>query len=50
MKPPVQCTEQQESPFNIPKYCACHEKVTVQHHEMLRLPRTVTLRIVTQTT
>ena len=26
MKCPVQCAQQQESPFNIPKYCACHER------------------------
>ena len=25
MKGPVQCAEQQESPSNIPKYCACHK-------------------------
>ena len=66
MKRPVQCTEQQESPSNFTKYCACHEKwlswlilvtyetlftmrgatlVTVQHHQILRLPRKMTLMI-----
>ena len=29
---------------NFTKYCACHEKVTLQHHQVLRLPRKVTLQ------
>ena len=30
MKRPVQCAEQQQSPSNITKYCACHEIVTAR--------------------
>ena len=63
MKRHLQCAEQQVSPSNLTKYCACHEKwldcfivltyqtsftmrgatgVTLQPHQMLRLPRKMT--------
>ena len=65
MKPHLQCAEQQVSPSNLTKYCACHEKwldcfivltyetsfpmrgatgVTIQPHQILRLPRKMTLQ------
>ena len=61
----LQCAEQQVSPSNLTKYCACHEKwldcfiiltyetsfpmrgatgVTIQPHQILRLPRKMTLQ------
>ena len=66
MKRHLQCAEQQESPSNFTKYCACHEKrlwwlipishetsstmrgasgVVLQLHQILRLPRKMTLMI-----
>ena len=65
MKRHLQCAEQQVSPSNLTKYCACHEKwldcfivltyetsfpmrgatgVTIQPHQILRLPRKMTLQ------
>ena len=65
MKRHFQCAEQQVSPSNLTKYCACHEKwldcfivltyetsfpmrgatgVTIQPHQILRLPRKMTLQ------
>ena len=65
MKRHLQCVEQQVSPSNLTKYCACHEKwldcfivltyetsfpmrgatgVTIQPHQILRLPRKMTLQ------
>ena len=65
MKHHFQCAEQQVSPSNLTKYCACHEKwldcfivlayetsfpmrgatgVTIQPHQILRLPRKMTLQ------
>ena len=69
MKRHLQCAEQQESPCNFSKYCACHAKwiswlirityetsftmrgatlVTVQHHQILRLPRNSEFKISAQ--
>ena len=66
MKHHLQCAEQQESPSNFTKYCACHAKwiswlirlthetsftmrgatrVTLQLHQILRLPRKMNLMI-----
>ena len=66
MKRHLQCAEQQASPSNLTKYCACHAKwlswlmsvthdtsftmrgatcVIVQTHQILRLPRKMTLMI-----
>ena len=63
MKPHLQCAEQQVSPSNLTKYCACHTEwltclivvtyetsftmrgatgVTIQPHQILRLPRKMT--------
>ena len=65
MKRHLQCAEQQVSPSNLTKYCACHAKwllcvilvtyetsitmrgvtnVTIQPHQILRLPRKMTLQ------
>ena len=65
MKRHLQCAEQQVSPSNLTKYCACHEKwldcfivltyetsfpmrgatgVTIQPHQIVRLPRKMTLQ------
>ena len=65
MKRHLQCAEQQVSPSNLTKYCACHEKwldcfivltyetsfpmrgvtgVTIQPHQILRLPRKIELQ------
>ena len=65
MKRHLQCAEQQVSPSNLTKYCACHETwldcfivltyetsfpmrgatgVTIQPHQILRLPRKMTLQ------
>ena len=65
MKPHLQCAEQQVSPSNLTKYCACHTEwlaclivvtyetsfpmrgatgVTIQPHQILRLPRKMTLQ------
>ena len=65
MKRHLQCAEQQVSPPNLTKYCACHTKwldcfivltyetsftmrgatgVTIQPHQILRLPRKMTLQ------
>ena len=65
MEPHLQCAEQQVSPSNLTKYCACHAKwllclilvtyetsftmrgvtnVTIQPHQILRLPRKMTLQ------
>ena len=66
MKRHLQCAEQQESPSNFTKYCACHakwmssvirvtyetsfpmrgaSKVTLQTHQVLRLPRNSEFKI-----
>ena len=65
MKRHLQCAEQQVSPSNLTKYCACHTEwlaclivltyetsftmrgatgVTIQPHQILRLPRKMTLQ------
>ena len=65
MKRHLQCAEQQVSPSNLTKYCACYEKwpdcfiiltyetsfpmrgatgVTIQPHQIVRLPRKMTLQ------
>ena len=65
MKRHLQCAEQQVSPSNLTKYCACHTEwlaclivvtyetsftmrgatgVTIQPHQILRLPRKITLQ------
>ena len=65
MKRQLQCAEQQVSPSNLTKYCACHTEwlaclivvtyetsftmrgatgVTIQPHQILRLPRKMTLQ------
>ena len=66
MKRYLQCAEEQASPANLTKYCACHAKwlswlifvtyetsftmrgatgITLQPHQILRLPRKMTLMI-----
>ena len=48
MKRYLQCAEQQVSLSKLTKYCACHEKWIswlIQTHQMLRLPRKVTLQL-----
>ena len=70
MKRHLQCAEQQASPSNLTKYCACHTKwvsfmmsityetsftmrgatgITLQPHQMLRLPRKMTVQNLRET-